>query len=385
MAAVTSTEYAQRLQALKQAMRDAGLEVLVSVSDPTQYFYLGYNANAPASVKAMVVRLEDAQPRLITRQMDAVSAWSTAWIDRDHVEAFDDAAIVGGAWNFVAARIAELAAGRPIGADLGAPGFTAAAIAALQRSVGTEGLVDATAVLRAPRRRKSPMELQWMREAGRIAATALSEGVQRLAAGPALESDLAGVILARQAAGLDGLPATPPLPIPLVISAGPRLFEGHARWTTDPIAARGHINLELGAYRHRYCGALARTVSLGPAPAALSETWQAVVASYAAALAAARTGAPCSAVYHAGMSVLNDRGVTKHSRFGYAMGIDWGEGGLSLQAEDATALAEDETLHIVIGTWEHEVPVIFSETVRVRADGGESLTDFSRELIVVRA
>lgn len=382
MTAAPAIDHAARLRALKQAMREAGLEVLVSVSDPAHYFYLGYNANAPGSVKAMVVRLEDAEPCLITRQMDAVSAWSTAWIGRGRVQAFDDAAIVGGAWPFVAARIGELAAGRTVGADLGAPAFTAAAAAALRDVLGADGLVDATAVLRAPRRRKSPLELQWMREAGRIAAAALREGVDRLACGPALESDLAGVILARQAAGLDGLPATPPLPIPLVISAGPRLFEGHARWTTDPIAPGGHVNLELGAYRHRYCGALARTVSLGPPPAALRETWDAVVAAYGAALAAARTGAPCSAVYHAGMAVLDRRGVTKRSRFGYAIGIDWGEGGLSLQAEDATALAEDETVHLVIGTWEHEVPVIFSETVRVRADGGEPLTEFPRDLVV---
>lgn len=378
-----SIDYRQRLDALKQAMRAAGLEVLASVSDAVHYFYLGYNANAPGSIKAMVVRLEDDEPRLITRQMDAVSAWSTAWLRRENIEAFDDSAIAGGAWPFVAGRVGELAGGRRVGADLGAASFTAAASLALAQAQGVGELVDATVVLRAPRRRKSAQELQWMREASQIAGSALREGVERLSRGPTLESELASVILARQAEGLPGLPATPPLPIPLVISAGPRLFEGHARWTTDAIAPGSHINLELGAYRHRYCGALARTVSLGPPAQALRETWDAVVAAYLASLAAARTGAPCSAVYHAGMAVLDARGVTKHSRFGYAIGIDWGEGGLSLQAEDATALAEDETLHIVIGTWEHTVPVIFSETVRVRAEGGEALTDFPRDLIVI--
>lgn len=382
MSHVTRNTYRQRLDDLKRAMRDADLEVVASVSDAVHYFYLGYNANAPGSIKAMVVRLEDDEPRLITRQMDAVSAWSTAYLRRDHIEAFDDSAIAGGAWPFVARRVGELAAGRRVGADLGASSFTAAASAALAQAQGVGALVDATGVLRAPRRRKSAQELQWMREAGQIAASALREGVERLARGPALESELASVILARQTQGLPGLPATPPLPIPLVISAGPRLFEGHARWTTDPIAPGSHVNLELGAYRHRYCGALARTVSLGPPSPALRETWDAVVAAYVAALAAARTGAPCSAVHRAGMAVLDARGVTKHSRFGYAIGIDWGEGGLSLQAEDATLLAEDETIHIVIGTWEHEVPVIFSETVRVRANGGEALTDFPRDLIV---
>lgn len=383
MSHVTPNEYRQRLESLKQAMRAAKLEIVASVSDAVHYFYLGYNANAPGSIKAMVVRLEDDEPRLITRQMDAVSAWSTAYLRRENVEAFDDSAIAGGAWPFVARRIGELADGRDVGADLGASSFTAAASSALTQAEGIGALVDATAVLRAPRRRKTAQELQWMREAGQIAASALREGIERLAQGPTLESELASVILARQAEGLPGLPASPPLPIPLVISAGPRLFEGHARWTTDPIATGSHVNLELGAYRHRYCGALARTVSLGPPSPGLRKTWDSVVAAYQAALAAARTDAPCSAIHRAGMEVLDARGVTKRSRFGYAIGIDWGEGGLSLQAEDATLLAEDETIHIVIGTWEHEVPVIFSETVRVRAGGGESLTDFPRELIVV--
>lgn len=384
MASNNNIDYARRLQELKQAMRDAGLEVLLSVSDAAHYFYLGFNANAPFSVKAMLVRLEDDEPRLIARQMDAVSAWSTTWLRRDSVETFDDSVLVGGsAWSFIARRVGELAAGRSVGADLGSPTFTAAAATALSKAHGIGEVTDASGVLRAPRRRKSPIELQWMSEASRIAETALREGIARLARGPALESDLASVLLARQTAGLDSLPASPPLPIPLVISAGPRLLEGHSRWTTDAIASGSHINVELGAYRHRYCGALARTLCLGEPTAELRETWAAVVAAYEASLAAARTGAPCSAVYHAGMAVLNDRGVVKHSRFGYALGIDWGEGGLSLQAEDETVLVEDETLHLVIGTWEHSIPVIFSETVRVRAEAGAALTDYSRSLIVI--
>lgn len=381
---VSTATYRDRLDALKAAMRAAGLEVLISPSDPVQYFFMGYNANAPFSVKAMVIRLEDPEPRLITRQMDAVSAWSTAWVAREQVEAYDDAVIAAGggsAWTFIADRVATLAAGRPVGADLGSPAFSASAIAALDDALGKGKLADATRVWRAPRRSKSPTELQWMREASRIAESALCEGVAAIRPG-ALESDVAGAIVARQTAGLPGLPATPPIPIPLVLAAGPRLFEGHARWTTDPLPMRDHVNIELGAYRHRYCAALARTVSIGEPNAALRDCWDAVTASYAAALAAARTGAPCASVYQACKDVLDARGVTKYSRIGYAIGIDWGEGGLSLQAEDMTALARDETIHIVIGTWEHDVPVLFSETVRVTDDGGEALTDFSRDLIV---
>jgi Xaa-Pro aminopeptidase len=49
---------------------------------------------------------------------------------------------------------------------------------------------------------------------------------------------------------------------------------------------------------------------------------------------------------------------------------------------DETVLVENMTFHFIIGMWMDDWGYVFSETVAVTTDGGESLARFPRELIV---
>ena len=82
---------------------------------------------------------------------------------------------------------------------------------------------------------------------------------------------------------------------------------------------------------------------------------------------------------------LAERGLEKHSRLGYSIGIgyppDWGERTISIRTEDESVLAENMTFHVICGMWMTGYGYEVSESVRVTRTGVETFTSFPRALI----
>ena len=95
---------------------------------------------------------------------------------------------------------------------------------------------------------------------------------------------------------------------------------------------------------------------------------------------------PCEAVEAAWRRVAARGGVTKESRIGYAVGLnyppDWGEHTLSLRPGDTTVLEPNMTLHLILGIWQDDWGIEISECFRVAERGAEPFCRFPRELVV---
>jgi Xaa-Pro aminopeptidase len=78
--------------------------------------------------------------------------------------------------------------------------------------------------------------------------------------------------------------------------------------------------------------------------------------------------------------------VVKESRLGYSIGVnytpDWGEQTISFRPGDTTVLEENMVLHLIPGIWYKEVGFEVDATVRVTANGVESLYDYPLKLFL---
>jgi Xaa-Pro aminopeptidase len=131
---------------------------------------------------------------------------------------------------------------------------------------------------------------------------------------------------------------------------------------------------------------MARTLFLGDPPQRLRDTEQVVLEGLQAALDAATPGASAEAVEAAWRSVASRQGVTKESRIGYSVGLnyppDWGEHTISLRPGDRTELEPNMTLHLILGIWADDWGIEISECFQVTEGGAKPFCRFPRELVV---
>ena len=176
------------------------------------------------------------------------------------------------------------------------------------------------------------------------------------------------------------------VPITLIGMARPTTKAPHLRWTEGPFRPNEAVTIELGGCRHRYHCGLARTLHLGPPPAALVELSHVVVEGLDVTLDAVRPGMTCEQVEAVWRSVIGKAGYEKDSRIGYSIGLgyppDWGEHTASLRLGDTTELAPNMTFHMILGMWMDPVSFVISETFQVTEHGHEVFSNVPRRLFV---
>ncbi|ESX66932.1 hypothetical protein X759_27235 [Mesorhizobium sp. LSHC420B00] len=252
--------------------------------------------------------------------------------------------------------------------------------AVLSKSLGVSEFIDADGIVAALKSIKSPAELTYMEQAGKIVDRAMQVGRLAISVG-ARECDVGAAVNHALYTGTPEFGGWTSRS-PISMNVGSPANAVHLTWTDGRYKMGCQTNFELGAFRHRYCCALARTVFLGEPNARSRHVHQACVDGFLAAFEAIRAGVKCSDVERAFRREFGPRGVRKESRIGYSIGIDWVEGGPNFQEGDETVLQTNMTFHLLIGIFEKTDGYIFSETVRVTDDGAKSLSNMSRDLLV---
>lgn len=83
-------EYGQRVSRVKQAMREAGFDVLL-ISNPANQFWLtGYDGWSFYTPQMVVISVQEDEPFWFGRKMDAVGAKFTAFLSEENVVAYPD-------------------------------------------------------------------------------------------------------------------------------------------------------------------------------------------------------------------------------------------------------------------------------------------------------
>ena len=387
--AFDKTEFERRVTDVRQRMADAGFDVLICQDPANMSWLTGFDGWSFYTPQAVVVHQEESWPIWFGREQDAKSAHITTDLPAQNIIGFSEP-LVHHATEHPFDELTELIRGRGwgnarIGVDFDAHYYTARAHHHLVKGLPNAKVSDNQELVNWARLVKSPAELVYMREAGRIITETMNKALSRLVPG-VRQFEVIADVYRDQVMGVDGKFGDYTGLCPL-IQVGEGTSTPHLTWTDEPLPQSGLVVMELGAARRHYHAPLTRTAHIGPPSAKMSRLADAIVESGDLAIEAAKPGATCEEVEAIWQRALNRHGFEKKSRVGYSIGLnyppDWGERTASLRPGDPTVLREGMCFHFQSGVWLEDFGAAISEPFIVTPAGGERITDVSRSLVVV--
>jgi Xaa-Pro dipeptidase len=263
--------------------------------------------------------------------------------------------------------------------------FNAKMYVTLLEELPQASLTDGTNLVNWVKTVKSPVEIEYMRQAARICEKVMQTAIDAIAVG-VREKDAAAKVSAAQIAGTDEFGGSSPAIFPIMPSAE-RTSTAHLTFDPDRLYQKNDVVLlELCGARYRYHAPLSRTVYLGEPPQDLRKTAEGVVQGLQETLAFIRSGVTAEEVEEHWREAIAHAGVVKPSRVGYSYGLnyvpDWGEHTISLRPGDKTVLAPGMTLHFMPGIWLDSYGFECSEPILVTETGCEKFVEFPQKLFI---
>jgi len=383
------SEYLSRVQKTKERMAKDGVEVLI-VADPANMNYLtGYDGWSFYVPQVVIVAVDQEEPVWVGRGMDANGAKHTTFLSHSNIVGYPDHYVqspVRHPMNFVADVLKERGwENRTVGVEMDAYYFSARGYEELKKSLPKAKFADGNLLVSWVRIVKSPQEIEYMKQAGRIVEKVMQTAIDTVAPG-VRECDAVAAVYQAQISGTAEYGGDYPAIVPMM-PTGEKTSTPHLTGTDEPYENEVAVNLELAACRHRYHCPMARTLYLGSnPPQKLKDTAEVVVEGLNAALDAIKPGVLCEDVELVWRKIIAKAGLEKESRIGYAMGLnyppDWGEHTASLRPGDKTVLSPHMTFHMILGMWMDDWGFECSESFWVTDHGCETFALFPRKLFV---
>jgi ectoine hydrolase len=380
------SEYQTRIIKTKKIMEERGIDVLL-VTDPANMNYLsGYDGWSFYVHQMLIVIIDQEQPIWIGRGQDANGARLTTWLDSNHIIPYTDdyvQSFVKHPMDFVSDVLKEIKQeSRTIAVEMDSYYFTAQAYKSLMNGLPHATFADGTSLVNRVRIIKSEREIDFMKKAAQIVERAMQVGIDSIGEG-VRECDVVADIYHAQISGTVEFGGDYPAIVPLLPS-GDKTSTPHLTWTDQRYKQGDPVIIELAGCYKRYHCPLARTVVIGPPSQQVNDLANIVVEGTNAVLEAIRPGVTCEEAAQVWNKVIEKHGVSKDSRIGYSMGLnyppDWGEHTASLREGDKTVLEPNMTFHLIPGIWLDTYGVEISESLRVTENGCETLANFPRQL-----
>ncbi|MEX0809867.1 MAG: Xaa-Pro peptidase family protein [Dongiaceae bacterium] len=316
-AAFTEAEHRARLDAVRPKLRDAGIDVVISVSPEHQFYFGGYDSwTSAVSPQAMIFATSDpGEPTLVLRNTDRPLARESSWIAdiRIYKLHVDDVA----ALYAQVATEKGLRAGSRVGIELGSNMLSYPMVQAIARAIAPATLVDANRILGAPRVVKSPTEMSYMRRAASYARAGLEAARKTAKQGVTEIALTAEIEAAMRRAGSDYWAITTEL------ASGPRTPGGHGAARSRVMQKGELVHAEFAGVEHRYHAVTLHTFSLGDPGKRAGELYELCRVSLEEGERACKIGTPVAAVEEAALKPLRAAGLEDAfvMRFGYGIGI----------------------------------------------------------------
>ena len=364
-------EYAKRLDRVRVALAEQGLDALVAVQPETVTWLTGFFTRGYGSFQCSIIPA-DGEPVTVCRDVEEYYLETTSvfperalWRDGD-----DPVSIAAGALEARTGRSPRLAV------ECNAWPLSAGRFDALSAALPEAVWRDWSTRMAAMRLRKSPAEIAMQRRAGIAAEAGMRAAIDAVGVGVSERELAADICAAMIRAGSDA-------PGPGVLSSGERAFHLHGGYS-DRILKRGdRLQLEVTPCVNYYHARFMRPFQVGEATTAHHRTVERLIEIQDAALAKVRAGVPAAVpdrIYRDGVLGAGLREQYTNKTF-YSVGLLFPpSGGEPLEADPACSwdFEAGQTFH----TYLLADGFGMSETIAVTESGFDRLTRFPRELFV---
>lgn len=377
----TPAEYAARQAKARAALQEQGLDALLMFAPESHFWISGYDTFGFAMFQCMVLTAR-GDLHLLTRTPDLRQALYTSTLGPEQIHIWQDVEGASPARD-LANLLTDLGVTGPIGYESDTVGLTDRTGRALHAAI--PGLIDASDLIRALRRVKSPAEVEMHRRAAQLSDDALDQAIA-LARPGAYEGD---ILAAMQGAVFKG--GGDYAGNEFILGSGPgallcRYYSGRRH-----LSDNDQLTLEWSGAYARYHAAMMRTLIIGQASTHHRRMHDAAVEALEACEAAIRPGAPMGDVYAAHVRVFDARGLS-HARLkacGYGMGAVYNpiwvdfpmfyEGNPLIMQEGQVFF-----LHMILMDSAAGEAMTLGHSVLVKSDGVERLSRHGLDLIVNR-
>lgn len=367
--AFPESEYQRRVRAVESELAVQGLDALI-VTGPENICYLsGYWTPGYHVFQALVVRRK-GDPFLVVRNIEADSVRTKSWIARFHpIDNLDRALPI-----FCEAMRAEGIERGRIGVEVDGARQSITRLDLLAEGLPGVTWLPSLDLVDRFRAVKSDGEIDYMRQAVRIAERALRDGADSLATART-DSDVAAAVHARLAGAGSEFTGSPPY-----IVGGKASALTHALHANRPLAPSDLVWMEVSASVNRYHGVASR-IGGRDLPAAARQHFAVSAEAVQAMIKAMRPGVTAGAVDAVGRAVVEKHGMRGYwkNRAAYSLGLSFppglGEGHIiDIKPNDSRPLAAGMAFHLIPILKVPELGAIgCTETVVVRDGGGERL------------
>ena len=241
-------------------------------------------------------------------------------------------------------------------------------------------IVSAESAVASLRMCKDATEISAMRNAVDIAQHALQATLSHIRIGMAEQDIAAELILQLLRAGTHA-----DVPFSPIVSGGPNSANPHASPSKRRISPGDLLVIDWGASYEGYCSDLTRTFAIGEIVPELKKIYETVKQANTAGRMIGRPGIPAGEVDRAARAVIESMGYGKFfiHRTGHGIGME-GHEEPYMHAGNPLSLAPGMTFTVEPGIYLPEYNgVRIEDDVVITADGADSLSDFSRDLITI--
>lgn len=310
------SEYQARVNAARNSVIEAGFDGILLFAPESHYWLTGYDTFGFALFQCMVLSA-NGDVHLLTRAPDFRQAQQTSTLSDDHIHIWKDVEGVNPALS-LQALITDLGLyGKKLGIETRTVGLTAfngdLVSAAL---VGGTELVEASDLIPALRRIKSPAEIECTRKAAELSDISLDAAIETTHAG-AFEGDILAAMQGRIFAEGGDYAGNE-----FIIGSGDAALLCRYQSGRRHLDTSDQLTLEWSGAWRRYHAAMMRTLIIGPANDTQIRMHAAATEALEACEAAIKPGAPMGDVFDAHAKTFDQHGL-KHARLnacGYGMG-----------------------------------------------------------------
>ncbi len=367
----------ERLERLNQAMQEQGLTGLALMPSANLDYLTGLHFHAGKRITLAFFPADGDTPCLVLPSIEAGHAQAGAEIALRFFPWSDAEGPAAALEQALHAAFGAQPAG-PVGVEYTA--LRLLELRAMEAVLPDLQTVDAIGLMAGLRMRKDAAELAAMSEAARIIDRALYNTIAQIKPGMT-ERELSAICSREiQVAGGQGEA------FPNIVAGGPNSANPHHNNTDRAFAAGDLIIIDCGAIYDGYMSDITRTVMLGEPSTEQRRIYELVLAANHAGRAAVHPGINGEQIDRAARTVIETGGYGE--QFIHRTGH-----GLGLEAHELPYLVTGSSEALEIGTTFTVEPGIYVEGlggVRIEDDmviteqGGRSLTNFERELMIIQ-